>query len=70
MSKDKRLSLRVENDTWDSLRELARELGFLSVTGKYVGQPSVSAMIDALASAYRARPETVAEALLGENICR
>ena len=63
MSKDKRLSLRVENNSWDSLRELARELDFISVTGKYVGQPSVSGMIDALADAYRARPGEVVEAL-------
>ena len=63
MSKDARLSLRVENDTRESLRELARALGFIVDTGRYIGRPSVSALIDALADAYRARPGEVVEAL-------
>jgi len=63
MSKDIRLGLRLENDTLSALRELAAALGFISATGRHIGKPSVSAMIDALAEAYRVRPEAMVEAL-------
>ena len=63
MSKDIRLGLRLENDTLGALRDLARELGFISVTGRHIGKPSVSAMIDALAAGYLVRPEAMVEAL-------
>jgi len=63
MSKDIRLGLRLENDTLSALRELAAALGFISATGRHIGKPSVSAMIDALAAGYLARPDVTLAAL-------
>ncbi len=55
---------RIKQDSLPVLQEMAIALGFLVTTpgGRY-GRPSAPDMLDALAAAYRADPEAVADAM-------
>lgn len=49
--------VRIAEGTLPALQELAGELGFtVDTPGRYLGEPSPAAMLDALAAAYRRDP--------------
>ncbi len=60
---------RIEPDTLPALQSLAADLGFFADTpGRYYGDPSSPALLDALAAAYRADPSGLANKLRAAGI--
>lgn len=56
--------VRIQEQSLPILQELAGELGFtVDTPGRYLGDPSPAAMLDALADAYRRDPGGVHLAL-------
>ena len=56
--------VRIKEESLPAMQELSGGLGFnVDTPGRYLGDPSPAAMLDALAAAYRANPEVVADAL-------